>query len=191
MDEYLVKINKLIVNTLIQQNCFNSSKISDESLITNSNNDNFLEFLIKERLIDNEFIIDTVAKAYPQMVITDVMPRSIVNYASLKEYVKNGYFVFKEQNANCIAINNLSQLNQVFNTSGFEKVTLIRKSNFLSILYREFNHLSVSKSKYLLDFKNPSFTAKNVDYIKTVLGFCIIFFTSFIGFISTFYTITR
>jgi cellulose synthase/poly-beta-1,6-N-acetylglucosamine synthase-like glycosyltransferase len=71
------------------------------------------------------------------------------------------------------------------------KITLVKKQDFHLLLERDFMHLNLIKSKYLFEFISKSKTAKNINYLKAMSGFFIIFFFTFLKFINIFYLINN
>lgn len=146
-----------------------------------------LEYISKQKIIDNEIIIEDLIDKYklPHIKLSTPNVRPDC-YDKINEYYKNGYFVFHDINKNkYYAVNDLKFLKQK-KVNSENNIFLITKDNLFKILEREFSDINSNWAKSYLESINKNSTAKNIDYLKMVVGFFIIFFTTLLQHINLF-----
>ena len=111
-----------------------------------------------------------------------------LNFKKVNEYCVKGYFLFENANKEiCIAINNLGFLRgENAELTLLKQIFLVKKTDFYNILTRDFTSENTHNSLNLLADINPASSAKNINYPKMVIGFFVIFFTTFIAAINCF-----
>lgn len=191
MARHIVNLNECILNMLVKQR-FTTAQISYFHLIQAFNNLDFVEIIINDGVINNEIMIETLHKDYNIPLLTKSNYIKILNYCRIDEYTKNGYFIYRDRNGiEYIAVNNLGTLPKLLLLNDSSKIKLIKKQDFSFFLEENFHHLNLIKSKYFLEFISKSKTAKNINYMKVLTGFFIVFFFTFINFINFFYIINN
>ena len=129
--------------------------------------------------LENELIINLLIKKYNVTFIdsnvSDIKP---LYYRRVNEYFKNGFFIFEDHLGDKnYAINNLLIIANI-NTYLLEeyRIYLIRRKDFKHILQREF---AKKNSKWVVnqleDISNH-LSAKNINYVRRVTEFLIVFY---------------
>ncbi|WP_316353496.1 glycosyltransferase family 2 protein [Candidatus Trichorickettsia mobilis] len=126
--------------------------------------------------LDNELTISMVSQEYGIKVIDATIPIKVINYQNIAKYVNQGFFVYIDHNGQqFIAVNDCDILPNLLNSES--KITLIRRDDFYLILEQNFSHLNIVKAKYWLDFVTFTPTTKNINFLKIIIGFNILFFS--------------
>lgn len=129
----------------------------------------------------HELAIDALSVDYCIDIVSNTANIKIINYHNIDKYIDIGFFYYvDENNQQCVAVNNSDILHYLLNFTSLTKrdikIKLIKTQDFHLILERNFSHLNVIKSKYLLQFCASTVTAKNINFLKVIVGFNLLFF---------------
>ncbi|MFK7973839.1 MAG: glycosyltransferase family 2 protein [Rickettsiaceae bacterium] len=111
-----------------------------------------------------------------------------INEQRISEYYQNGYFFFQNKEGNtCLAINRISNvLQQKIESLGNIDCYLVMYEDFNQILQSSFAHFNKKQAVQYLSDNTDHLSARNIDYIKALCGFLVIFFMTIISSIYCF-----
>ncbi|RTK92775.1 MAG: glycosyltransferase [Rickettsiales bacterium] len=136
----------------------------------------------------NDSIIETLISKYNVPTIDIESSIRAVKFEKINHYYKNRYFLFLDLNNNlCIAVNDVFILKQeFFNEFKNYPVFLVKTTDFSKILEQQFAEENIFNAANYLTNHTNYFSAKSLNYSKSILGFFIMFFSSIIFFIDAF-----
>lgn len=179
----LVLANRKILDFIVKNNILDAKSLSNLIYLSKQDESyDIIKIILQNEIIDNELMIDII---YATHNIDRLSCEKIIilNYQELNDSITSGVFYFLSQNREeFVAINNCLKLNELLKTKDISQIKLVKKLNFDLQIEQNFSNLNIIKSKYYLDFYHPAFSAKNIDFIKTITGFKLIFLASLFKF---------
>ena len=108
-----------------------------------------------------------------------------LDYSKINEYFTNGYFAFKDKKGNInYAASNIAIIKNKNLYS--QKLWRISQDDLYTILERSFSTNNTNKAINHLEHALPSASAKNIDYVKSMSGFAVVFLWLCMFFINIF-----
>jgi cellulose synthase/poly-beta-1,6-N-acetylglucosamine synthase-like glycosyltransferase len=111
-------------------------------------------------------------------ITTETQNIKAYGFDKLDHYHKNGYFLFKNsKNTPCLAINNTKILKERFITAlGDIDSYFVNEKDFYQILQRDFSAGLLSNSVNYLTSNTEYISARDINYIKAIAIFLLVFF---------------
>jgi len=189
----LKDLDKIILGILRQQQIIEAPCIKYIELIHNLTQTPIIDLIIQETIIENDKLIDILHNSHVFPLFISISQKiKICNYAKLSEYTKNGYFICVDNfGQQLVLIWDLKILTLLLETINIRKIKLIKKLEFYQLLEVNFSHLNTIKAKYFLGFLSNSITAKDIKYIRIIIGFFIIFLLVLQNFLYLFHIINN
>ncbi|GAB4168658.1 MAG: hypothetical protein Tsb006_7130 [Rickettsiaceae bacterium] len=153
------------------------------------NHDMSLAPFLQKAKADNCKIIDALVKNYKVPLITlNTKGIKVINFKQLNCYYKHRYFLFEDAIGKvCLAVNNITAItvNGIKDLGNLE-VYIVRDKEFDQILQRAFSKDNTIRAVTYLENNTRYCSSKSINYLKTIVGFLIIFFASIIYSIGSF-----
>lgn len=124
---------------------------------------------------DNDALIDKIHLENRIPMFNPANILKIQNYCNIDKYIKHEYFIYIDNKGQQhTAVNNTTNIKKF----DVQKICLIKKHEFYKQLEKNFAHLNLAKSKYLLGFLSPTLTTRNINFIKIITIFKLVFCAS-------------
>lgn len=138
---------------------------------------------------DNATIIESLINEYNVDFIDITTPNiKVLHFDKMNEYYNKGYFIFQDKNGKqCFAINDITFIKDMqLHTQNNIPVYLVRKRDLLQIIERNFTKQNTYRAINYLGDILPDASAKNINYLKMLIGFMINFFSTLFLFLNLF-----
>jgi cellulose synthase/poly-beta-1,6-N-acetylglucosamine synthase-like glycosyltransferase len=185
----LININDDILKILLEKKLISNSQLTYIYLIVTVSKSKMLDLIVNSNILSNELLIQVLNQYYnikKPKISTDSLKN--FDYSKVDYFLKRGYFIYCCDNGKYNAVvNDLKYIPEIMKIKYLSEIYLFGIKDFQCFFEHNFHHLNLIKSKYSLNFISPKLTAKNINYIKAVFGFAIVFFTTLIGFANIFH----
>lgn len=135
---------------------------------------------------NNQYIFNKLLEYNVPLITKDNNYVKIKDHAKIRDYFCQGYFFFIDKSKHkCLAIDNLTVLDTL-QINDDMPIVLVSKEDLYLLLEKCFSSQNTLAAKYYIETISPHLASRRVNYLKMIIGFFVIFISTFYLFINVF-----